>query len=91
MLNFGPASTPGEPLVPVAAQDSSARYPYLHNGVSLALQPVLSFPTPVVKNVMFYVDRDMGTNKEITEKYPLESHYQPEGCSFMAPTCGMRF
>lgn len=85
MLNFGPASTPGEPLVPVAAQDSSARYPYLHNGVSLALQPVLSFPTPVVKNVMFYVDRDMGTNKEITERYPLESHYQPEGCSFMAP------
>lgn len=59
-----PASNPQPPTIPIGTTDSSWR-----NGFSPDRpmgEPIINFPTPVVKNVMFFVERIAKNPSEIT-------------------------
>lgn len=81
-----PAVRPGQPSVPIGATDRSAQ-PFQHN-TALGLEPVLSFPNPILKNLMFYVDEQVTPNQ--LPKYVLGSKFQPKSGLAMGLTEGMR-
>lgn len=75
-FNFNtPAVSFGGPSTPIGQTNRGDR-PFDPDNL-LGFHPVMNWPTPVVKNVMFYIDRRLANNNEL-DQHPLGSP-----CKFM--------
>lgn len=81
-----PAVRPGAPSIPISATDRNAQ-PFQHE-TSLGLEPILSFPYPILKNLMFYVDEMVEPNS--LPKKEIGSRFVPKSGIGAGLTEGMR-